>query len=59
MPDGKPAGVRCVNLDSNDRCTVYADRPEVCRAFTADRDVCGSNAEEALVLIGELEAATR
>lgn len=58
MPNGKPAGVRCINLDEQNRCTVYDQRPSVCRNFTADRDTCGSNFEEALVLISELESAT-
>ncbi|WP_082889911.1 YkgJ family cysteine cluster protein, partial [Oleiphilus sp. HI0066] len=33
MPDGKPAGVRCVNLDSENRCMEYEKRPKVCREF--------------------------
>jgi uncharacterized protein len=58
MPKGKLAGVRCINLDEQNRCTVYELRPSVCRNFTADQYTCGSNFEEALNLIGELEKAT-
>ncbi|KZY63569.1 hypothetical protein A3742_03545 [Oleiphilus sp. HI0071] len=58
MPDGKPAGVRCINLDQQNRCTVYKQRPDVCRNFRAEKDTCGANFDEALTLIGALEKAT-
>lgn len=59
MPNGKPAGVRCVNLDQQNRCMVYEIRPKVCREFTADPETCGSNFHDALTLIGALEQATQ
>ena len=59
MPHGKPAGVRCVNLDESNRCTAYTLRPAVCREFNADQAVCGRDFEEALKLIGDLEEATK
>jgi hypothetical protein len=61
MPDGKPAGVRCVNLDASGRCVLWGkpEYPAVCRGFVPQRWVCGETAEEALALIAELEAATR
>jgi len=32
MPQGKPAGVLCVQLDERNRCRIFghADRPAVC-----------------------------
>jgi hypothetical protein len=61
MPDGKPAGVRCVNLDDGGRCRVWgtAQYPDVCRGFRPLPDVCGETAEQALALIAALERATR
>ena len=61
MPDGKPAGARCVNLDAGGFCRLWGgpDYPEVCRKFTPALSVCGSNAGEALRLIATMEAATR
>jgi hypothetical protein len=62
MPSGKPAGVVCANLDPQSfACRIWgaADYPPVCAAFVATADVCGSNREEALRLIGELEQQTR
>ncbi len=60
MPDGKPAGVRCIHLDSNNLCKIFNDpqRPKLCDMFKACADVCGSNRAEALALISELERLT-
>lgn len=60
MPDGKPAGVRCVQLDANNYCLIFGRpvRPAVCSAFHAAEYVCGSTTAEALQLIGWLEQST-
>lgn len=60
MPDGKPAGVRCVQLDANNYCLIFGlpERPAVCSAFHAAEYVCGSTTAEALQLIGWLEQST-
>jgi uncharacterized protein len=57
MPDGKPAGIPCIHLSVDYRCLIYGDpmRPEVCDRFKADAEVCGTNREEAMVLLGDLE----
>ncbi|TBR25737.1 YkgJ family cysteine cluster protein [bacterium] len=61
MPDGKPAGVRCVNLDDAGLCGLWGkpNYPPVCAAFKPQRWVCGETASEAMALISELEARTR
>lgn len=60
MPDGKPAGVRCIQLDENNLCLIFGqtNRPEVCSAFLATEDVCGQSNEEAMWLITTLESQT-
>jgi len=60
MPEGKPAGVRCVHLLKDYRCAIFDDarRPAICAGFQADEAVCGSNREEALAIITELELIT-
>ncbi|GCE31422.1 zinc/iron-chelating domain-containing protein [Dictyobacter alpinus] len=60
MPDGKPAGVRCVNLSNDNRCQIFGkpERPAVCSSFQPDPDICGHSTHEALQLITLLERAT-
>ncbi|QQX80266.1 YkgJ family cysteine cluster protein [Shewanella sp. KX20019] len=60
MPHGKPAGVRCIQLNDGNLCRLFgkSDRPAVCGQFAAIEDVCGTNNEEALWLISSLEQAT-
>lgn len=61
MPDGKPAGIRCIQLDEQNLCLLFGlnSRPAVCLGFRAMVDVCGNSQDEALWLIGELEMQTR
>ncbi|GHB10361.1 hypothetical protein GCM10009038_05170 [Salinicola rhizosphaerae] len=60
MPDGKPAGVRCVQLDDQNLCKLFNDphRPTLCRQFDYDEAVCGESREEALVILTQWEHAT-
>lgn len=61
MPDGKPAGVRCVQLDDDNLCRLFEHdtRPDVCSRFHFDDTLCGSNRTQALIQLDALEAATR
>lgn len=58
MPEGKPAGVRCVQLDEDNLCKLFGlpERPAVCGKFQAEKDVCGDSFDEAVRLIGFMEA---
>lgn len=60
MPNGKPAGVRCVNLGTDFKCTLWGTihYPPVCRDFPADKEVCGETREEAIRLLTQWEIAT-
>ena len=61
MPEGKPAGVFCANLDpTNFQCKIWQqdNYPKVCGDFKACDDVCGMNREEALQLINKWERET-
>lgn len=61
MPHGKPAGVRCVQLDEANRCRLFShpDRPAVCASLRPEPAMCGSDRAHALAWLGALEAATR
>ena len=60
MPEGKPAGVPCVQLDPWLGCKIFGqpERPAVCSSFRPMQDVCGSHRQEAVWLIGEMERLT-
>lgn len=61
MPDGKPAGVRCVQLTEDYRCAIFGrpERPAVCVSFRAAPATCGATRDEALAILVELETLTR
>ncbi|WP_293369137.1 YkgJ family cysteine cluster protein [Nevskia sp.] len=60
MPDGKPAGVRCVQLRDDQSCAIFGDprRPAVCSGLKPDPAMCGSARAEALAFLDRLERAT-
>lgn len=61
MPEGKPAGVRCVQLTADNRCALFGrpERPAVCGSLQASPDMCGSSNEEAYAYLEALERLTR
>jgi len=60
MPQGKPAGVRCVQLDGADRCRLFGrpERPAVCIGLKPGVEMCGETRAQALAWLTRLEAAT-
>ena len=60
MPQGKPAGVPCVQLDQNLGCKLFGDprRPAVCSGLKPSTEMCGETREHALRSLAELERAT-
>ncbi len=61
MPDGKPAGVACVQLDEDLRCKLFGQpaRPDFCGGLQPATEMCGNTREEALIWLANLEEATR
>jgi Fe-S-cluster containining protein len=66
MPDGKPAGVRCVQLDNENRCMIFGkpERPAFCASLQPSVDMCGSNDLEnpqayAMNWLSQLEIRTK
>ena len=61
MPNGKPAGVRCVQLEDDNLCRLFGkpERPSVCDEFSADKEICGESREQAIILLTSLEEDTR
>lgn len=61
MPQGKPAGVRCIQLGDDARCLIFgqAERPAVCGGLMPSTEMCGTNNEQALVYLMRLERLTQ
>ncbi len=61
MPQGKPAGVRCVQLLDDDRCAVFGEpeRPAFCGGLRPSAEMCGESREQAMQWLSSLELATR
>lgn len=59
MPDGKPAGIRCIQLNSNNECLLFGkpERPDVCNSYQPG-EFCGSNNAEAMQILTRMEKAT-
>jgi Fe-S-cluster containining protein len=60
MPNGKPAGVRCVQLTEENRCAIFGDprRPPVCASLQPEPAMCGSGRGQAMAWLTALETAT-
>jgi len=60
MPQGKPAGVRCVQLDEKNRCRIFGrpERPAFCGGLQPAPDMCGSSDAQAMVWLTTLERET-
>ena len=61
MPDGKPAGVRCVQLTEDNLCGLFGkpERPAVCDSLRAMVEMCGTTALEAYQYLTHLERVTK
>lgn len=61
MPDGKPAGVACIQLDEVLRCRLFGQpgRPAVCASLRPEPVMCGATREQAMVWLERLEGETR
>jgi len=60
MPNGKPAGVRCAQLDEANGCRIFGQpgRPAVCAGLQPSRDMCGDRREHAMFFLAQLERLT-
>lgn len=61
MPQGKPAGTRCLQLTADNRCLLFGlpERPAVCIALRPSEEMCGTTTAEAMHYLTWLEAVTR
>lgn len=60
MPNGKPAGVACIQLDDAGDCKLFGlpQRPAVCRSLRPEPAMCGDGRLHALRYLTQLEWQT-
>lgn len=61
MPQGKPAGVPCIQLGGDARCRIFGqpERPAVCGGLMPSVEMCGDDQGQALRFLARLEALTQ
>lgn len=61
MPHGKPAGMRCVQLDDDARCRIFGrpERPTVCASLRPSPAMCGDSRAHAMRWLAFMEQATQ
>ncbi|MDO8654377.1 MAG: YkgJ family cysteine cluster protein [Undibacterium sp.] len=61
MPNGKPAGVPCIQLMDDLRCAIFGqpERPACCSGLQPSVEMCGDERNYAIHWLNELEIATR
>lgn len=60
MPEGKLAGVRCIQLSEDNLCKLFGSslRPAVCGSLKPSEEMCGKTKEEAMCYLQKLERET-
>lgn len=60
MPEGKPAGIRCIQLTGDNKCRLFGrkERPAVCGSLKPSEEMCKNTAEEAYLYLKRLEELT-
>jgi uncharacterized protein len=65
MPNGKPAGVRCIQLLADFKCALFGkpERPAFCGSLQPSVEMCGAESlqnprEYAIAWLNNLERAT-
>ena len=61
MPQGKPAGVRCVQLTEDNKCKLFRkpQRPSVCLSLKPSHEMCGTENSHAYSYLEALENSTK
>ena len=61
MPQGKLAGMRCVQLAPDNRCLIFGQpqRPAVCAQLMPSPEMCGDGQLHALTYLTRLEMLTQ
>ncbi len=60
MPNGKPAGQRCIQLTDTGLCKLFnlPSRPNVCVSLQSSEEMCGTTNPHAYQYLAALEKST-
>ena len=60
MPNGKPAGLPCIQLTDDLRCGIFGqpERPACCSGLQASEEMCGDDRVFAMRWLSQLETLT-
>jgi hypothetical protein len=60
MPKGKPAGIRCIQLTTDNLYKLFglSSRPAVCSSLKPSKEMCHTTKEEAMKYLLKLEEET-
>ncbi len=60
MPNGKPADVRCIQLNDLNQCMIFGkpERPAVCESLQPSIEMCGDTRDHALQYLSRLDKLT-
>jgi uncharacterized protein len=61
MPNGKKAGVRCIQLLDDNTCRIHEtpEYPAICASLKPSTEMCGESDAEAFDYLSHLEELTR
>ena len=61
MPNGKPAGVRCIQLLDDFKCALFGkpERPAFCGSLQPSVEMCGETRQHAMIWLSNLERLTK
>ncbi len=60
MPNGKPAGVKCLHLLNDFKCAIFnqPERPAFCASLKPSEEMCGDSRHDAIIWLSQLERLT-
>lgn len=60
MPEGKPAGARCIQLTVDNKCAIFGSpqRPKVCASLQPSIEMCCHSNQDAMMRLSQWEKDT-
>jgi hypothetical protein len=61
MPNGKPAGMPCIQMNTANQCMIFGkpERPAFCASLQPSNEMCGDSRAQAIRWLSDLEQLTK